>query len=123
MFLDPVSAGKSPQSFYHNCLLAIQKQSLHEKKQVSPKYLGECVNQKRIEESQLSNDITQALFATADRRYGVNNHQPKFQRKNPMRDGKVMKCRDCDSEYRFIRNCPHVKEAVLGPLETEQFRG
>ncbi len=46
-------------------------------------------------------------------RYGVNNRQPKYQQKNPVRDGKVMKCRECDSEYHFISDCPKVKKAVL----------
>ena len=66
------------------------------------------------ENNEFKDDILeQALFDKAGRRYGANNRQPKYKRKNPVKNGKVMKCRGCDSEYHFIRDCPKVKKAVL----------
>ena len=45
LFVDRVVAQSSPQSFYHNCLLAIQKQSLHEKQQLKRAFVIEPITE------------------------------------------------------------------------------
>lgn len=68
--------------------------------------------------------ITQAFYTSAGRRYGADNRKRmeygKFNkqkstpgRRNPVRNGEVMKCRGCDSEYHFIRDCPKLKKSAL----------
>ncbi len=76
IFEDRVSVQDSPESFYHICPLAIQRQSLDKKKRPSSTYLTECINSNQNTYEETSNAITKALFAKAGRRYGVNNWQP-----------------------------------------------
>lgn len=57
------------------------------------------------------------LFARTGRRYGARSsrrsYTPHRFGKNPMRNGQYLRCRQCESEDHFIRDCPEANKNKL----------
>jgi len=129
-FFDMVQLSKDcvhPRNFFDNCCEAIRKQEIKDAR--SPTIL--TIDQSRDHHCSGDNSckaymVYDAFYASAGRRYGTDNRRPhnhnRYQRSNSRpsgsknmkdRNGNVLKCRGCGSEYHFIRECPKVKKHHL----------
>ena len=69
--------GQSPMEYFHDCLNAISKQALHDARNARAMLVNSEPNKNRIEiNSDISKEqISDAFYASAGRRYGTDNRK------------------------------------------------
>ena len=124
----------NPMEYFNVCLEAISKQALQDARisralpavthTMSAVPYAPTAEISEKDEASNHTVIEQAFYASAGRRYGKDNRRRQFNlkhyrqprlagSKNPSRNGETMKCRNCDSESHFFRNCPKLTKSNL----------
>ena len=118
----------NPMEYYQNCLSAISKQAITDSKMIKPRLdlpssteKGTAVHHCHNACCSSEENSTSAFITRGGSRYGNdnrhtarnhyqanrnNNPSVNDQRKNPMKNGEIMKVRECGSIYHLIRGCP-----------------